>query len=299
VSQQASLSPRPLVSVVIPSHNRAAYVGDAIKSVLNQTYRDVEVAVVDDGSTDSTSAIIAALAATDSRIRSLRLSVNQGAQAARNAGIGSSTGAWVTFLDSDDRYLPHSIEARLDAAINCGKRVVHSDAMRLGTDGSRLPYGIPPLEGNVRKQLLRAPGTLFPSLLVHRRVLEAIGPLDDSITAWQEWETSIRLSEIEEFAFVREPTFEYDERTPGAISRSSLRAADGYEQIIRKHRRVILREVGARALANHYRMIVETRVAGGDRIGAIPSALVASLLWPPHGLRAARSIARATRPVAA
>ena len=105
-----------LVSVIIPAHNREAYLPTAIDSVLAQTFSDWELLVVDDGSEDSTPKIAQEYARQDSRIHYLRHSPRRGAQAARNAGIRASGGRWIAFLDSDDQWLPDSLEVRLQLA---------------------------------------------------------------------------------------------------------------------------------------------------------------------------------------
>jgi O-antigen biosynthesis protein len=94
----------PLVSVILPIHNRADVVADAIQSVLNQTYTNIELVVVDDGSTDDSSAVVQALA--DSRTIALATKARSGVSAARNLGLAKSTGELIAFQDSDDVWLP-------------------------------------------------------------------------------------------------------------------------------------------------------------------------------------------------
>ena len=98
----------PMFSVVIPTFNRRDLVARAVRSVLSQTVDDFEIVVVDDGSTDDTAAVIRAL--DDSRIRLVALPHNRGPAAARNAGIAAARGQLVSFLDSDDEYLPTFLE---------------------------------------------------------------------------------------------------------------------------------------------------------------------------------------------
>jgi glycosyltransferase involved in cell wall biosynthesis len=98
----------PLFSVVIPTFNRANLIGRAIDSVLAQTMGDFEIIVVDDGSSDGTREVVNAL--TDPRIRLIPLASNQGAAAARNAGIAAARGELISLLDSDDEYAPAFLE---------------------------------------------------------------------------------------------------------------------------------------------------------------------------------------------
>lgn len=100
-----------LVSVIMPTYNRAAIIARAIKSVLDQTYSNLELIVVDDASTDNTAQVVSSIA--DPRVKYLRLPENSGVSAARNAGIKKARGAFIAFLDSDDEYLPERLEENL------------------------------------------------------------------------------------------------------------------------------------------------------------------------------------------
>jgi glycosyltransferase involved in cell wall biosynthesis len=100
-----------LLTVVIPTWNRAHLVGEAIESALNQRAGEVEVIVVDDASTDNTPEVVARI--SGNRIRLLRLSERSGAGAARNAGVALALGEFVSFLDSDDVWLPGKLDAEL------------------------------------------------------------------------------------------------------------------------------------------------------------------------------------------
>jgi glycosyltransferase involved in cell wall biosynthesis len=102
---------KPFFSVVIPVYNRARVIRDAVDSVLKQSFQDFEIIVVDDGSTDNSCARIATMA--DPRMR-LVVQKNAGASAARNRGIDLARGHFVAFLDSDDTFLPHHLEAMAD-----------------------------------------------------------------------------------------------------------------------------------------------------------------------------------------
>lgn len=99
---------RPLVSVIIPTYNYAHFIGEAIQSVLDQTYRNFEIVVVDDGSTDNTGEVVAQFPA----VRYLP-QPNQGIAAARNTGLRSTSGDFLVFLDADDRLLPQALESGL------------------------------------------------------------------------------------------------------------------------------------------------------------------------------------------
>jgi glycosyltransferase involved in cell wall biosynthesis len=108
--------PPPRISVVLPAWNREGSIRAAVKSVLSQTFTDLELLVVDDGSTDNTMAMLDDI--SDPRLRRLASSSNAGSSAARNIGIRAAIGEWVAFQDSDDEWLPEKLEkqiARLEA----------------------------------------------------------------------------------------------------------------------------------------------------------------------------------------
>ncbi|MGN1063588.1 MAG: glycosyltransferase family 2 protein [Alphaproteobacteria bacterium] len=106
---------RPTVSVVMPVYNRADTVGEAIESILNQTYRDFEFIIVDDGSTDNTPTVLKEYADKDSRIRIITHPENRGISAARNTAQEKARGTWLAIMDSDDVALPIRLEKQLTA----------------------------------------------------------------------------------------------------------------------------------------------------------------------------------------
>jgi len=98
------------VSVIIPARNAAAFVSDAIRSALAQTLSDLEVVVVDDGSTDETAAIVQGCIVQDGRVRLIRHETTRGVSAARNTAIRAATGDWIAPLDADDAFAPSRLE---------------------------------------------------------------------------------------------------------------------------------------------------------------------------------------------
>ena len=105
--------PGPTVSVVMPLYNRVSTVRQAVDSVLEQNFVDFELIIVDDGSTDGSPEVVAAF--DDSRIRLVRLGANRGGNAARNEGIRQARGRIISFLDSDDAFLPNKLQTVVDA----------------------------------------------------------------------------------------------------------------------------------------------------------------------------------------
>ena len=245
------LKSQPLVSVIIPAYNRAKTIEAAVKSVQAQTYTNWEIIISDDGSNDNTIEVVARLSRDDARVRYIVHHPNRGAQTARNAGIKAANGEWVAFLDSDDTWLPDSLERRLSIAEKENVPVVHSNAFIIHANNKRELQRVPALAGSVYKDVLSGEGPMFPCLLVKKTALERIGYLDESIPAYQEWDTAIRLAKLFPFGFEPEPTFVYDYRTENAISRDATRAGRGYEQIVRKHFWEIVSKAGFDSLWHH------------------------------------------------
>ncbi len=267
-----------LVSIVVPAFNRGFIIGRALESLLAQTYQDWEALIVNDGSTDDTSEVVKEYRKRDARISLIEHDRQKGAQAARNTGLRQARGRWMAFLDSDDQWLAHSLEVRLSVA---GKsRVVHSECYVIDVEGERRLFGVPPLGGQVYRDLLRSPGPMFQGLLISKQALTRVGYLDERIVAYQEWDTAIRLARYFSFEFVVEPTFIYDCRHGNTISKNVLTEALGYEQVIDKHQWSILRYLGPKALAHHYRQAAFFYHKAKEEKRANRCSVRAAMCWP-------------------
>ena len=242
---------QPVVSVVIPTWNRAATIGRAVDSVLRQTFGEFEVLVVDDGSTDGTGQLFARH--TDQRVRYLPTAVHRGAQAARNRGVREARGEWIAFLDSDDTWHPRRLAAALSEAGRGDRvQVVCSNGLQVEPDGTQRNMRIHPPAGSLYAGLLAEPGPLLQGLLVRRTTLLGIGGLTDGLQAFQEWDTHIRLAAVCEFAWVEEPLFHWLRHTGDSISNDYVRNATGFAQVVEAHAAETLRHCGPGQLAAHY-----------------------------------------------
>jgi glycosyltransferase involved in cell wall biosynthesis len=115
------------VSVVIPAYNSARFVGRAIGSVLSQTFSDLEVIVVDDGSQDATSEVVEAFVRGDPRVQLLRMDINRGPSHARNVAVTRARGEWIALLDADDWFDPVRLEVLLEVADQTGADFISDD----------------------------------------------------------------------------------------------------------------------------------------------------------------------------
>ena len=132
----------PTVTVVIPTHNRKELLRYALMSALRQEGVALEVIVVDDGSSDGTAEMLAAL--TDRRVRVVHHETAQGVSAARNRGIEEARGEWIAFLDDDDLWAPDKLRLQLESATKSGRRWVYVGHVNI-TLANRVTGGGPPL----------------------------------------------------------------------------------------------------------------------------------------------------------
>jgi len=132
----------PAVSVVIPTRDRRDLLGAALSSVLGQSGVDLEVLVVDDGSSDGTAEMVTGL--RDGRVRLLRRERAGGVSAARNRGIAEATGGWIALLDDDDLWAPDKLARQLDAMEAVGRAWGYAGAVEIDADGGLLGGAPPP-----------------------------------------------------------------------------------------------------------------------------------------------------------
>lgn len=239
-SNQSRESPKtPTVSVILPTYNRAQSLGRAISSVLNQTYHDFELIIVDDGSNDNTSEVV--LSINDPRIIYIKHLSNQGAGKARNSGIKASHGMLIAFQDSDDEWLPESLEKRANRFANS-----YANDHRIGVVFSQFirkkgfQYStFPQIETascyiDWSKKLLEENYISTQTVLIKRECFDDVGVFDESLPCLLDWDLCIRLAVNYKFAFIAEPLVVVH-RSSDSISTSPLYLAKSYERIITKY----------------------------------------------------------------
>lgn len=193
----------PAVSVIIPAHNRAGTLPRAVRSVLGQTIKDLELIVVDDASTDDTMAVVGGF--EDGRITYIRRSQRGGASVARNTGIEQARGEYVAFLDSDDEWLPQKLEKQLKKfrELPKGYGVVYSRYALFDDDTKeKVLVGGRDASGNAFPLTLKYCISQTGTFLVRKECLDAAGVFDESLPCSQDWDLFIRLSRICKFGFV-------------------------------------------------------------------------------------------------
>jgi glycosyltransferase involved in cell wall biosynthesis len=186
-----------LVSVIIPCYNQAGYLAEAIESVFAQSYRRLEIIVVDDGSTDDTSRV--ATKYPDVTLISQR---NSGLSAARNAGIHASRGEYLVFLDADDRLLPVALEtgtdrlnAHPDSVFAYGRySLITEDGKRIPWSPSASAQGEPYLRPPYLRLLSRNYIGMHAAVMYRRTIFDEVGCFDTSLAACEDYEMFLRIT---------------------------------------------------------------------------------------------------------
>nr|WP_304972651.1 glycosyltransferase family A protein [uncultured Schaedlerella sp.] len=212
-----------MVSIIIPTYNRANVIKRAIDSVLRQTYDSYEVVVVDDGSTDETESVIAGI--QDARIRYIALKENQGVAHARNIGIREARYDYIAFLDSDDEWLLDKLELQMRLFQNSTEDIgmVYCRMGGLTRDGKErfvCPaqyFSRELLEGEMFRFLLRQNVIGTPTVIVRKDCLDQVGGFKETIQCLEDWEWILRIAGKWKIGFVDQVLVEVH-KTSGSVS---------------------------------------------------------------------------------
>jgi glycosyltransferase involved in cell wall biosynthesis len=182
----------PEVSVVIPTHNRRELLSLTLRSVLWQRDVDVEVIVVDDGSTDDTVAMVGSV--NDPRVRVIHHERPQGVSAARNDGIAEATGRWVAFLDDDDLWAPDKLALQLRALHDSGRQWAYAGRVQITID-NRVFAGQPPPDPRTVMQHLTTMNLIGgPSTVIAQKAALPLPAFDRRLHHSPDWDLWIRLA---------------------------------------------------------------------------------------------------------
>jgi glycosyltransferase involved in cell wall biosynthesis len=220
----------PLVSVIIPTYNRAKFLPAAIDSVLTQTYGQVELIIVDDGSTDDTDQV---LSSYGDRIRVLKQQ-NAGPAIARNRGIGVATGDIIAFLDSDDQWLPSKLERQVESlkaagpdviCCLCNCTVLYANGGKTSTFAiaDTTPDCATGMWLNPVEVLLNRFVMFNQAIAIRREVLERVGYFDESLRFGEDYELPFRLALEGPWTIIREELVVYHEASPGSWAKAAMR----------------------------------------------------------------------------
>jgi glycosyltransferase involved in cell wall biosynthesis len=268
-------SSSPAVSVIIPAYNSVPWVAETLDSVLAQTFKDFEVIVVDDGSTDETPAVVAGYG---SRVRYLRQE-HGGQPSARNAGIRAACGAYIAFLDADDLWLPEKLQLQMDLfSRHPDLAWVYSDVIVFNEGSGREAFKYSDVTklyaGDILRPLLLFDFIASPTPVVKREVFGTVGYFDESpdLQNSEDWNMWLRIAAKYPVRFVERPLAKYRRH---AASKS---ATASFEHAFQSRWTIIenavardperLSDLREQALAGACLGMVGPMVRRGDRRGA-------------------------------
>ena len=234
---------RGWVSSVVPTYNRSDLLLNSLESIRQQSYRPIEIVVVDDGSTDDTLSVVHKWAKQYSEPETFVIrwasQTNQGANAARNRGAEEAHGEFIAFLDSDDQWLPQKLEKQIAilqsnmdiGGVYCGMRNVD---LVTGDKETVLPRAYP--EGDLLRQLLIHDVTEATSAwVVREKCFNHVGMFDASLPARQDWDMWIRLSEKYKIGCTPEVLVELGNHPGERVRSKAYREIDAHQTIFRKY----------------------------------------------------------------
>ena len=255
----------PLVSVVIPTYNRAAVIGASLESVFRQDYPNIEIIVVDDGSKDDTEHVMEPYIAKG--VRYYRQE-NRGAPTARNAGVERAEGELIAFLDSDDAWEPNKISAQVrrmgesfpDVAL------IYTGMRKVDQNGALLGYKTPSKRGAIYLDLLRdnVVGSTSTAL-VKASVVREVGGFDTALRSRQDLDLWLRIAKKYSIDYVADPLVIYSVHTD-RISSNMDSKIQGSERVLDKYFDDIRRYPAI--LAEHYYLLGWLYRKKGDRTTA-------------------------------
>lgn len=214
------------VSVIIPTYNRAKTILNSVNSVLQQSYSDVEVLIVDDASVDETQAVIESV--QEERVKYIKLPQNSGASVARNIGVEYAQGQIIAFEDSDDIWHYDKLEKQMKywkehpeyAMIYCSYNMHKKDSV----------YQVPErdwsgdLEGDIFASLLVRNTVGTPTMLMYKEAFQSVGGFDTTMNCLEDWDFAIKFAREYKIGYVEETLVDAF-YTEGSVS---SRIADGY-----------------------------------------------------------------------
>jgi glycosyltransferase involved in cell wall biosynthesis len=267
----------PLVTVYLPTRDRAALLRDAAASVLAQTMPDLELVIVEDASADDTAAVVAELARRDPRVRAFRQDEPRGAPAARNRALAEARGRFITGLDDDDLMLPARLERLLAAQDE--RHAFTCSAFLHERDGWRRPVFAHARE--ITLEALLHYNLVGNQALMLTERLRAVGGFDEALVASQDYDLWTRLvARYGPALRIAEPTYVFRERAAATSISGSPRAGEGAAQYAQKHAPLM------NAAQRRSQRLIQA-IAAGRRLGlsdlpgcfALPTAGVLARYW--------------------
>ena len=279
--------PSPLVTVIIPVYNAEKYIAQTIQSVLQQTFQDFEIIVLNDGSKDQSGEIIQKLQQTDSRIYYIPKS-NSGVSDTRNIGIANAKGKYLAFLDADDLWKPENLGLKIAKLADTGKKWVFSDHESIEENGNLLPEAIRTLTSKnlLNRLLLWDRGDVVPgpcsNIVAEKKLFDEGVRFDVSLSSPADRDICIQLAAVAEPAIIHEKLWQYRIHSQ-SMSNQNLKVAKEVMVFIKKMKNSTLfesRDVKRKALSNLYYMLAGYYNNNGHKFSGLKYFSRAVLLSP-------------------
>lgn len=224
-----------LVSVIVPVYNRAHLVTETVASILGQSYRNIEIILINDGSTDDSLNIIRALQQDYPEMIRVISQENQGQTVARNQGIKKARGKYIAFLDSDDLWVPDKLELQIPL-FDEGVGLVYGGVEFINECGETTGYDPcdASIQGNIYPQLLVKNRMTGGSVVVLAEALKTVGLFDSDFKAAENWDLWLRICKNYQARFVNMPVVKY-RLHPNNMSKDVMLMQDAKRQIMAKH----------------------------------------------------------------
>lgn len=262
----------PLVSIILPAYNCAAFLPHSIGSILAQTYNSYEIIVIDDGSTDNTKEVLEPFS---QRIKYIQFEQNRGLPIARNAGIRSAQGKYIAFIDADDLWLPEKLQT------DVGYFQQHPEVSMVFSKHINIDDRGCELNGSTKKQL--PSGNIFiqlfyeqnfiisSSVVVRKEVFETTGLFDEQLVNCQDWDMWLRIAFHFKVAGINTPLVKY-RHNPHSLSKNRNNVLK-YQKIVidkiynkfKNSENSITEKLYKKRLASHYAKIGRHYLRIGDK----------------------------------
>ena len=273
----------PLVSVILPTYNRATTLARAVESVLNQTFADFELVIIDDGSTDGTRELLGKYAGVG-KVRII-WAERRGAGGARNLGVSQARGVYIAFQDSDDEWVPHKLARAMEVLTRPGEEcsVFYSNMTMYRFDG-RVYVHTPPVvtEGrffNERTGDYEVSGISMQTLVLKKAHYEAVGGCDEVIPRFIDMELCIRLGDHYRFVHCAESLCNvYHGQESFRISTNLGALIKARQYMIRKYRKRLARSQCDLARQDLY--LAHAHSCHGDTLRSVLTAVRAWVSAP-------------------
>jgi len=263
-----------LVSIIIPTYNRENILGRAINSVINQTYKNFELLIIDDASSDNTESVIRGY--SDTRIKYFKNHRNSGSNKSRNKGLKIANGDYIAFLDSDDEWLPQMLESQLHkfkensdygcvytlAGIKSGSKV--DIAMDFNLDGYIYKEAL--TQGYVSHMI---------TLMVKRECFDVVGNFDTELTNFQDDDICLRLAKYYHFGLTKQVLAIVYTDSVNSITQNRNNYVTSWLKLITKFQDDIFKYAGKSVLSGHYRKAAVLQFSINDKERARETLLIA------------------------